>query len=60
MAPILRFQDKQISNIPVLSKVISPLPLWERVRVRGDESPQDSLLNTLNVSKYLAIPKNLS
>jgi hypothetical protein len=32
--------------IPVLSKVISPLPLGERVRVRGKKDFSDGLQNT--------------
>jgi hypothetical protein len=41
----------------VLSKVIFPLPLRERVRVRGEKSISDALQNTLQVVEYLVIPK---
>jgi hypothetical protein len=35
-----------LRNYPVLSKFIFPLPLGERVRVRGEKGISDGLQNT--------------
>jgi hypothetical protein len=40
------FMFPLLLSIDVLSKVISPLPLGERVRVRGEKGISDGLQNT--------------
>jgi hypothetical protein len=42
----------------LFSKVISPLPLGERVGVRGEKGISDGLQNTFQVAEYLVIPES--
>jgi hypothetical protein len=41
-----------------LSKVISPLLLGERDRVRGKKDISDGLQNTFDVTEYMVIPES--